>query len=109
MKTLLQQWECVVISTDEETVHCEMHDLTDEDNSVEFAELLWSEFNDYDKPLLVEGAVFYWSIGHLRKQSGQVRRFSETRLRRMPKLSVAKRREISRKAELLNGLYQGKP
>ena len=108
VKTLLQQWECVVLGTDSETVHCEMHDLTDEANPIEFAELLWSEFNEYDVPLLQEGAVFYWSIGHLRKQSGQVRRFSETRLRRMPKLGAAKRREIARKVEILDGLSSGK-
>lgn len=107
-KRLLQQWECVVLSTDDETVHCEMHDLTNETNQIEFAELLWSEFNEYDKPLLQEGAVFYWSIGHLRKESGQVRRFSETRLRRMPKLSRSKVLEISRKVEKLNGLHSGK-
>ena len=107
-KKLLQQWECVVLSTDVATVHCEMHDLTNESNEVEYAELLWSEFNDYDKPLLQEGAVFYWSIGHLRKESGQVRRFSETRVRRMPKLSRLKHLEISRKVETLNGLHGGK-
>lgn len=108
VKTLLQHWECIVVGTDDETVHCEMHDLTDEKNSVEYAELLWSEFNEYDKSLLEEGAVFYWSIGHLRKQSGQVRRFSETRLRRMPKLGTATRREISRKVEFLDALCSGK-
>lgn len=104
VKTLLQQWECVVLATDNETVQCEMHDLTDETNSIEFAELLWSEFNEYDKPLLEEGAVFYWSVGHLKKPSGQVRRFSETRLRRMPRLGARKRREIAQKVEILDGL-----
>lgn len=108
-KRLLQQWECVVLSTDDETVHCEMHDLTDESNPIEYAELLWSEFNDYDKPLLHEGAVFYWSIGHLRKKSGQVQRFSETRVRRMTKLSRSKQLEISRKVQTLNGLHGDKP
>lgn len=109
IKRLLQQWECVVLDTDDETVHCEMHDLTDESNPIEYAELLWSEFNDYDRPLLQEGTVFYWSIGHLRKESGQVQRFSETRVRRMPKLSRSKQLEISRKVQTLNGLHSGKP
>ena len=103
-KVLLQQWECIVLDADTEAVHCEMHDLTNESNPIEYAEVLWSEFNEYDKPLLTEGAVFYWSIGHLRRETGQVRRFSETRLRRMPKLSKTKMQEISRKVERLSGL-----
>ena len=107
-KVLLQQWECVVLDTDSDVVYCEMHDLTNEQNPIEYAEVLWSEFNEYDKPLLTEGAVFYWSIGHLRRETGQVRRFSETRLRRMPKLSNAKMKEISRKVELLSGLRKRK-
>ncbi|WP_404309158.1 hypothetical protein [Neorhodopirellula lusitana] len=85
-----------------------MHDLTNEDNSLEYAELFWSEFNEYEKPLLQEGAVFYWSIGQLRKESGQVQRFWETRLRRMPKLSRSKQLEISRKVDGINGLRSGK-
>lgn len=105
-KVLLQQWECVVLDADAETVQCEMHDLTNESNPIEYAEVLWSEFNEYDKPLLTEGAVFYWSIGHLRRETGQVRRFSETRLRRMPKLSKTKMQEISRKVERLSGLLK---
>lgn len=107
-KVLLQQWECVVLDSDAEAVHCEMYDLTNESNPTEYAEVLWSEFNEYDKPLLTEGAVFYWSIGHLRRETGQVRRFSETRLRRMPKLSKSQKREISRKVERLNGLLKRK-
>ena len=107
-KVLLQQWECVVLDTDSDVVYCEMHDLTNEQNPIEYAEVLWSEFNEYDKPLLTEGAVFYWSIGHLRRETGQVRRFSETRLRRMPKLSKAKMKEISRKVERLSGLLKRK-
>lgn len=104
VKTLLQQWECIVIETDQETVKVEMFDLTDETNPVEYAEIYWSEFNDYDKPLIEEGAVFYWSIGFIKKTWGQVRRFSETRLRRMPVIGKSKRKEIASKVERLNGI-----
>ncbi|MEW4451803.1 hypothetical protein AB1L30_03860 [Bremerella sp. JC817] len=103
-KVLQQQWECVVIGTDVDSVQCELHDLTDENNCIEFAEIYLSEFNEYDLPLLQEGAVFYWSIGHLRRETGQVRRFSEFRLRRMPKLSGAAKRGIARKVEQLREL-----
>lgn len=108
VKTLLQQWECIVLTTDEQTVHCEMHDLTDERNPIEYAELFWSEFNEYDKPFLDEGAVFYWSIGYLKKQTGQVRKFSETRLRRTPRLTKSIERDISRKVKALDDICSGR-
>lgn len=103
-KVLLQQWECVVLDRQHDVVCCELYDLTDESNPVEYAEVLLSEFNTWDLPLLVEGAVFYWSLGHLRRQTGQVKRFTEFRLRRMPKLGQAKRNEITRKVKNLSGL-----
>jgi len=103
-KVLLQQWECVVIERQEDAVCCELHDLTNELNPPEYAEVLLAEFNTWDLPLLVEGAVFYWSLGRLIRQTGQVLRFSEFIVRRIPKLSQLQRREISRKVEKLNGI-----
>lgn len=107
-KVLLQQWECVVLERQHDVVCCELYDLTEDSNPVEYAEVLLSEFNTWDLPLLVEGAVFYWSLGHLRRQTGQVKRFTEFRLRRMPKLGQAKRNEITRKVKNLSGLLLGK-
>lgn len=106
-KTLLQQWECIVLGRDDDEtlIHCEMHDLTNESSPVEFAEIYMAEFNRYDLPLLVENAVFYWSVGHLRKENGQVLRFSEIRVRRMPKLSRFQKQAITRKVDQLNGLF----
>ncbi|HBE71308.1 MAG TPA: hypothetical protein DDW52_24440 [Planctomycetaceae bacterium] len=103
-KVLLQQWECVVLERQHDVVCCELYDITDESNPVEYAEVLLSEFNTWDLPLLVEGAVFYWSLGHFRRQTGQVKRFTEFRLRRMPDLGKAKRNEITRKVKNLSGL-----
>jgi hypothetical protein len=103
-KVLLQQWECVVLERQHDVVCCDLYDLTDLSNPVEYAEVLLSEFNEWDLPLLVEGAVFYWSLGHLRRHTGQVKRFTEFRLRRMPKISQAKRNEITRKVKNLSGL-----
>ncbi|MEI8371276.1 MAG: hypothetical protein WCJ35_00415 [Planctomycetota bacterium] len=101
---LLQQWECVVLRVHDDCVECEMHDLTDDSQPVECAELYLEEFNSFDKPLLCEGAVFYWSIGHEIKRTGQVRRYSELRVRRMPQLSSLKKREISERAKQLSEL-----
>jgi hypothetical protein len=101
---LLQQWECVVSHVRDDCVECEMYDLTDESMPMEQAELYLEEFNHYDRPLLQEGAVFYWSIGHETSRTGQVRRYSDLRVRRMPPLSKLRKREISREAERISGL-----
>lgn len=107
-KVLLQQWECVVLERQDDVVCCELYDLTNESNPIEYAEVLLNEFNAWDRPLLIEGAVFYWSLGHLRKQTGQVRRFTEFQLRRMPKLSQANQQQIAQKVKSLSGLLLGK-
>ncbi len=103
---LLQQWECVVLNVNSETVECEMHDLTNESLAVEFAEIYLDEFHRFDQPRLEEGAVFYWSIGRETSATGQVRRYSELRLRRMPELSKQQKKEISRRAENLSNILK---
>lgn len=107
-KVLLQQWECVVLEHQGDVVCCELYDLTDESNPIEYAEVLLREFNQWDRPLLIEGAVFYWSLGHLQWHYGKIERFNEFRVRRMPKLSLAKQKEITRKVKNLSGILLGK-
>jgi len=102
---LLQQWECVVQTTDNECVECEMYDLTNEASPPEYASIYLDEFNLFDRPLLVEGAVFYWSIGHEIRKTGTVRRYSEIRVRRMPKLSKLQQREFSQRGQELGKLF----
>lgn len=102
---LLQQWECVVIEVQPDCVACEMHDLTDDSQPEEYAEVYLTEFSLFDRPLLQEGAVFYWSIGHEIKKTGNVRKYSELRVRRMPPLSKSKEREITKRAEHLKKLF----
>lgn len=106
---LLQQWECVISRVHENSVECEMHDLTDESMPVEYAEVYIDEFHIFDRSLLCEGAVFYWSIGHETKRTGQIRRYSELRVRRMPPLSKLKKREISDRAKRLSELFEKRP
>lgn len=102
---LLQQWECVITSVHEDCVECEMYDLRGAGQPVEYAEVYIDEFSHFDKPLLQEGAVFYWSIGHSTSKSGQVRRYSELRVRRMPPLSNSRKKEIAQEAEQLHELF----
>ncbi len=103
-KVLLQQWECVVLAKDDEVVCCEMHDLTDETKPSEYAEIFLRQFNAYDRPLLVEGAVFYWSMGYRQKQSGQILNVSEFILRRTPRLTRTQNSEITGKVARLREL-----
>jgi hypothetical protein len=107
-KVLLQQWECVVLERDNEVVRCELHDLTDESRPIEYAEIYIEQFNSYDVPLIVEGAVFYWSLGYIRKPKGQVKNISEFIIRRMPKLNRGQASRIAEKVAKLSGLLNGK-
>ncbi len=101
---LLQQWECVVSQVHDDCVECEMHDLTDESKPVECAEVLLEAFNEYDRALLCEGTVFYWSIGYKTKRTGQVTQYSNLHVRRMPPLTNLKKREINERAKQLSEL-----
>jgi hypothetical protein len=101
---VLQQWECVILEVRDNCVYCQMHDLTDGTNPEEFAEVLISEFNEYDRPILSEGAVFYWSVGYIHRSNGQIRRSSQLRVRRMPALTTSRRTEISTRVQKLRGL-----
>ena len=107
-KVLLQQWECLVMGQVDGVVKCELHDLTDESNPSEYAEVYVEQFNTYDVPFLVEGAVFYWSVGYLRKSNGQIRNVSEFIVRRIPKLTRSKRSEIALKVASIRGFLEGK-
>lgn len=104
---LLQQWECVILNVHHDSVECEMHDLTDDSQPVEFAEIHLNEFNHYDRPLLNEGTTFYWSVGRETSKTGTIRRYSDLRVRRLPPLSKLKKREIAAEAELLSELLKG--
>ena len=106
LKILDQQWECVVVGRDDETVHCELHDLTQPDNEAEYVEVFLNEFSEYDRPRLREGAVFYWSIGRIRKEHGQIVKFAELRLRPDPRISQSANRRIAERARKLNGIFR---
>jgi len=102
---LLQQWECVVLWKDVEVVGCELHDLTDENAAAEYAEVYACQFNTYDLPLLVEGAVFYWSLGYKRMKNGQIMNSSEFIVRRTPNLTRRQKTRIQEKVSKVCELF----
>lgn len=103
---LNQQWECVISAVRDEVVECEMHDLLDPRQPVEVAEIYIAKFEEFDRPLLEEGAVFYWSIGVHWQDSGQIRKYSRLRLRRMPQLSASQLSDITTKANEIFSLFE---
>jgi hypothetical protein len=108
-RTLLQQWECMITAVMSDTVIVEMHDLTDPANPLELAEIYTKAFEPYDIPQLRIGTVFYWNIGHeLDKKSGQIRRYDERRVRRMPDLPRNQKNQILERARKLSELLQFK-
>jgi hypothetical protein len=104
--TMIQQWECIVTAVLDDHIGFEMYDLTDSSNAVEYAEIAVEEFSEYDRPLLAEGVVFYWSLGTTRKPNGQILKSSELRVRRMPRLSSSQRKEIEHKVSRLSEIIQ---
>ena len=94
---ILQQWEGVVRRVESDSFEAELRDLTNSSNPPEYAEIELGDITPADKPLLQVGAVLYWTIGYETRESGQVLRISEMRVRRLPRwtrkaLDLAKRK-----------------
>jgi hypothetical protein len=73
---ILQSFECVVDEVSGGNVCATMHDLTDPKQELEIAVFGTSKFPEVYRKQLVEGAVFYWDIGHEMLPHGQIRNFS---------------------------------
>lgn len=58
---MIQQFECLILSINDDLVSCELHDLTDISSPVEWAEIYKNQFDGTDIEL-TEGSVFYWRI-----------------------------------------------
>ncbi|MFH0825578.1 MAG: hypothetical protein V2B18_22720 [Pseudomonadota bacterium] len=71
----------------------------------QIAELEFEEVPSDDYDLVTVGAVFYWSIGYLRRRSGTIIRASEIRFRRLPPMTKDQIRKIEMKADRLGQLF----
>lgn len=78
----LQQWVGYVVGIDEETFQAQLKPLIGEGGD-QYAEIYLSELDDEERKLVVEGAVFYWTIGYHETASGR-RNESVIRFRRLP-------------------------
>jgi len=79
-----QRWEGLIVHLTENSLWAELSDLTKPNQPVETVEIPLDEISPGDRPILAEGAVFYWHIGFETKPGGQINRVSEIRMRRTP-------------------------
>lgn len=102
---VLQQWEGVVTDITDDSFFAELQDLADECQPIEIVEIPIDEVPEDDRPLLVCGGIFYWSIGYETSAGGQLRRMSEIRLRRTPRWTKRAIQRVKKRAEDLIELH----
>jgi len=80
----LQKWRGIVEEVQKDCFKAKLINLTDIGFD-EYAEISNDEITQEDTELIEPGAIFYWSIGYSHSSTGQRRRFSDIRFRRIPK------------------------
>lgn len=98
--TVLQRWTGRVVRVMSDHFLAVLDDKTNPQNPLEEVELDVQEISKSDRPLLVEGACFYWAIGYRDNTlSGQRERISALRFARQPLLSQADEDRILEEAD----------
>ena len=89
--TSVSHWEGVVESVDQDSFRARLIPIRDGQpvpSRPEFSEFGFDELsNDEDLNLVVEGAVFYWTLGRLKNPAGTLLNVSLLRFRRLPALT----------------------
>ncbi len=80
----LQKWEGTVLEVGKKSFTARLVDIRNDDEPDEEGEILLEEVSPADMALVAPGAVFYWTIGYMTAGSGQKRRVSQIRFRRLP-------------------------
>ncbi len=100
----LQKWEGAVLGVEHNSFFAKLVDLT-QGSPEEEAEFCLDDVSEEDRPLLKPGAIFYWNIGYHDSRTGQRRKVSEIRFRRLPAWTAreieAARREATRLGDLI--------
>jgi hypothetical protein len=84
---VLQRWTGVVERVTAGGFLARISDHTNPSNPPEEVELDLQEVSKSDRPLVVAGAAFYWSIGYRDTEGGQRERVATLRFARQPSLS----------------------
>jgi hypothetical protein len=100
----LQKWEGVVLGVGHDSFLARLVDLT-LGSPEEEGEFCLDDISEEDRPLLKLGAIFYWNIGYHDSRTGQRRKVSEIRFRRLPAWTMkeieAAKREATRLRDLI--------
>lgn len=94
------KWRGTVVSVSEETFTAQLEPLVGSEGRVD-ADLYFEDLTPADRPLVVPGARFYWTIGYLDGESGQRLKSDILRFQRTPPPSASELREADRQAEAL--------
>lgn len=94
-----QRWEGVVDRRSDRTFTAKLVDLT-QGGPDEYAEFECDEVSTFDWPLIVPGAVFYWSIGYVDQPGGQRTGSSMIRFRRSLKWTSSELAQAELEAQL---------
>jgi hypothetical protein len=99
----LAKREGVVLSLGIDSFTARLINLLDDSNRDTLgdleAEFSFDEVSKGERSLVLEGAIFYWNIGYYDDPTGQRRRVSEIRFRRLPAWHAADLRNAAREAE----------
>jgi hypothetical protein len=98
---VLQAWVGLVEHVGTDRFFATLTDVSNPRNPPEEVELDLSEISESDRPLLTEGAKFYWSIGYCDTPGGQRERVSSLRFARQPRLSQDEVNRIFKEADRL--------
>lgn len=93
-----QQWEGIVSAIGDEDFTARLHDITNPANAAEEADFLIEDLNEYNMPLLKEGAVFRWIIGYRGGKTGTRSRVSQITFRQLPAWTESELAEADLKA-----------
>lgn len=94
----VQEWEGTVVGQRRGMIIARLRDLLHQGRFEETAEIPLDNLSDPDKPLVAEGAVFYWTIGYTVSRGGQRTLASEIRFRRDPCWSASDLRKVEARA-----------
>lgn len=102
--TIEQAWEGCVDEFNGNTILASLLDLTG-GNPEEAVEIPVEEVAEDDRSLIARGALFYWYIYYHTSESGQIRRSSMIRFRRLPQWTETELQKAEEEAaKLLNFL-----
>jgi hypothetical protein len=92
-----QKWEGYVLEVGGETFLARLVPLIGEGTDLE-AEIYLEEIDEEDRQLVTSGAIFYWSIGYLKRPSGTYRT-SFFRFQRLPPFGASELKEARFQAQ----------